>query len=442
MVLKKGATGGSASIMLYNVLWVDVETSSITIKFAATKFSKASVKPSCLTYSYELPSLSEVESWAMTLLQLAYEDSQIQKRFKVLINPFGGQGHAKNLFEKQSLPLLSAANCTIDVETTEYRGHAIEIAKNIDIDAYDAVICCSGDGVPSEVFNGLAKRDDAIKALRRIAVCQLPCGSGNAMCWNLAGTGDVSVATLSIIKSIRKPLDLVSITQGEERFLSFLTQSFGIIADVDLGTEELRWMGGYRFTVGLMHRLWKQTVYPCDIAVGVAVDNKETIRDHYRQGVGQDDDDDPSSETGGLPPLQFGTVDSQLPPDWQLIHHPNMGNFYAGNMAYVSAGADFFPASLPNDGLFDLVCINGTISRRSAMAVLLSVETGAHFKLPQVSYRKVVGYRIIPHKRVGVEEEYISIDGERVPFAPFQAEVHSGLGTVLAKGHLYQAPGV
>lgn len=59
-----------------------------------------------------------------------------------------------------------------------------------------------------------------------------------------------------------------------------------------------------------------------------------------------------------------------------------------------------------------------------------------------MSYRKVLGYRIVPHKRPGVVEEYISIDGERIPFEPFQAEVHAGLGTVLAKGHLYEAPGV
>ena len=48
----------------------------------------------------------------------------------------------------------------------------------------------------------------------------------------------------------------------------------------------------------------------------------------------------------------------------------------------------------------------------------------------------------MPHKREGVAEEYISIDGEKVPFEPFQAEVHEGLGTVLAKRHLYDAPGV
>jgi hypothetical protein len=69
----KGATGGSASILLYNVLWVDVGTSDVTIKFAAAKFAKLAVKPSSLSYSYDIPSRSEVENWAVTLLQAAYE---------------------------------------------------------------------------------------------------------------------------------------------------------------------------------------------------------------------------------------------------------------------------------------------------------------------------------------------------------------------------------
>lgn len=255
----------------------------------------------------------------------------------MLINPFGGQGNAKRLFEKRARPVLEAANCVLDVQTTEYHGHGVDIARELDITAHDAVICCSGDGVPSEVFNGLAKRPDALEALGRIAVCQLPCGSGNAMCWNLTGTDDVAAASLAIVKAMRKPLDLVSITQGDRRSLSFLSQSVGIIAEVDLGTEDLRWMGGFRFTVGLLQRLWKQAVYPCELAVKVALDDKEAIRDHYRHGHLRhqgDDTDKPAQHTGdGLPPLRFGTINSPLPKDWELVPHPNMGNFYAGNVS-------------------------------------------------------------------------------------------------------------
>lgn len=119
-----------------------------------------------------------------------------------------------------------------------------------------------------------------------------------------------------------------------------------------------------------------------------------------------------------------------------------MGNFYAGNMAWMSAAANFFPAACINDGLFDVICIDGTLPRAKALKVLLAVETGAHFEMEQVSYQKVVAYRIVPHRREGVDEEYISIDGERIEYAPFQAEVHTGLGRVLGSGGGYQAPGV
>jgi sphingosine kinase len=54
-------------------------------------------------------------------------------------------------------------------------------------------------------------------------------------------------------------------------------------------------------------------------------------------------------------------------------------------MAWMSAGANFFPASLPNDGMFDLVCVDATISRLQTMKMLMSVETGTHFELPHVS---------------------------------------------------------
>ena len=192
------------------------------------------------------------------------------------------------------------------------------------------MLCCSGDGIPHEVYNGLGKREDARTALKAIAVCQLPGGSGNAMCWNLTGTENASLATLEVIKSIRRPLDLISITQGNTRFLSFLSQSLGIIAECDLGTEDLRWMGDARFTYGFVSRIWKQTVYPCELAVKVAIDDKDMIRDHYRQGG---DEEAPSRQDfKGLPELQFGTIKDELPEGWELVPHPYMGNFYAGNV--------------------------------------------------------------------------------------------------------------
>ena len=36
------------------------------------------------------------------------------------------------------------------------------------------------------------------------------------------------------------PLDLVSISQSGKRYFSFLSQAYGIMADIDLGTEDMR----------------------------------------------------------------------------------------------------------------------------------------------------------------------------------------------------------
>jgi sphingosine kinase len=107
-------------------------------------------------------------------------------------------------------------------------------------------------------------------------------------------------------------------------------------------------------------------------------------------------------------------------------------------MAFMTADSNFFQATIPNDGYMDLICIDGDISRLTSIKMMLTVEKGGLFDMPLVSYHKILGYRIIPKNQ---EDEYISIDGERIPFQPFQAEVHRGLGTVLSKsGHFYEAP--
>lgn len=108
-------------------------------------------------------------------------------------------------------------------------------------------------------------------------------------------------------------------------------------------------------------------------------------------------------------------------------------------MSYMAADANFFPPALPNDGFMDLVCIDGNIARHAALDLMMAVENNKFYDKPLVGYRKILGYRIIPKQQ---ETGYISIDGERVPFEPFQAEIHRGLGTVLSRrGWAYEALG-
>ncbi len=439
------------AIPFYNILWADLTDLNIKISYAQPR-SKTVVRVASVNYPVENSNRPFAALWASRLLNHAYGDSQRRKRIKVLVNPVGGKGSAEKWFNQDIEPILTAARCEIDVERTQFQGHGMEIAEKLDIDAYDVIAACSGDGLCYEIFNGLGKKRDARRALSRIAVVQFPCGSGNAMSWNLNGTDSTSMAALAVVKGIRTPLDLVSITQGDRRILSFLSQSFGIVAESDLETDHLRWMGSARFTWGYLVRLLGKTVYPCDIAVKVDIGTKPQIRDHYRNelkylpplesGDGAKSSPSPAIPgDDGLPPLKYGTINDPLPSTWTLLPAPTLGTFWCGNMPFMAPSTNVFPASLPCDGLVDLVTIDGDIPRSAAIRSMLAAENNTFFDMQHVHYRKISGYRLIP--KLGRNGGSVSIDGERIPCEPWQAEVHRGLGMVLSRrGGVYEAKGV
>jgi hypothetical protein len=81
-------------------------------------------------------------------------------------------------------------------------------------------------------------------------------GSGNGLSVSLHGKErgfSIALGALNLVKGIPMPLDLCSISQkGQPRLISFLSTALGIMADLDLGTEHLRWMGDARFVTGLL----------------------------------------------------------------------------------------------------------------------------------------------------------------------------------------------
>lgn len=271
----------------------------------------------------------------------AYGTSKPRKRIFALVNPNSGPGGAVKKWKTEVKPLFDAARMEVDYVILKRGGEATEIVEALDLDKYDAIIPCSGDGTPHEVFNGLARRKDAKKALRNTVIGHIPCGSGNALSLNLYGTNKVDLAALAIVKGVELPIDLVSITQGPRRILSFLSQSVGIIAECDLGTENLRWMGSTRFEVGLVLRVAQRKCYPCDLAVKFEIEDKAAVKAHYKSHI--NDESQPSEnghsdeEQGELPALKYGTVQDDLPEGWELVPYDKLGNFYCGNVSATSS---------------------------------------------------------------------------------------------------------
>ena len=368
-----GSSRPELAIPFYNVLWAEVlredgQTPALVIDYAL-EAKNHQVRPRKLTYALATEGEGEgnallpetAESFAESLLARAYGPAQRRKRAKVLVNPHAGPGGAVKTWEQEVRPVFEAARMHIDATYTTQAGEAVGICQQLDRERYDVVVPCSGDGLPHEVFNGLGRRADARAALRQLAVAHIPCGSGNAMSCNLNGSFRPGPAALAIVKGVRTPLDMMSVTQGEgtedapvRRTLSFLSQSVGIVAESDLGTENMRWMGPHRFTVGVAQRIFSKKVYPCDVALKVAVPDKDAVRAHYRRekeaheanpGVRRESgaadasaDSVDSSEVDvseGLPPLRYGSINDKVPDDWEKLSLDKMGNFYCGNVSLV-----------------------------------------------------------------------------------------------------------
>lgn len=105
------------------------------------------------------------------------------------------------------------------------------------------------------------------------------------MSCNFYGIYWLILVVLVIIKGIFIFLDLVSIIQGEEWFVSFFSQVLGVIVDLDLGIEYLCWMGVVCFIVGFFMLVLQKKIYFCDIVVKVEIEYKESVKWYYWECV-------------------------------------------------------------------------------------------------------------------------------------------------------------
>jgi sphingosine kinase len=155
-------------------------------------------------------------------------------------------------------------------------------------------------------------------------------------------------------------VDAFSLTQNGKRTITFMSQALGLMADVDIGTEHLRWMGDARFLVGLMkgckrflisffellltwikHLVIQFRSCPIQLSVKVAEDDKKKIVQNFQTHHNENGKRIPTSpsppvaedvESGTLPPLRYSIDDTD---GWVTVDEPIL-YLYAGKGPYVS----------------------------------------------------------------------------------------------------------
>ncbi|CAG8544669.1 5931_t:CDS:2 [Paraglomus occultum] len=425
------AQSGIKSIPALNVLNVTLEDeNSIKIQVASPKGSnKLRVK----TIELVAADAEKAKEWVPLVNRAAYKDSKRGKRFKVIINPFSGTGKASETFHKEVKPLFEAAGCTWDITFTEKKNHAKEIAQTLALSMYDAIVAVSGDGIVHELINGLLSRPDAAEITTPIGC--IPGGSGNGISVSLTGNKygySASYSALGVIKGKPFKMDICSITQGNNRYFSFISQTYGIVADCDLGTEHLRWMGDLRFTWGALKCILQGKRYSCEIAVKIEQDNLQTIKESYRNSQQNSNAAGPPANdtiSGSIADTYGSVNDEKVPDDW-VTYNEDVWMIYAGKIPYVARDMCCFPCASPNDGLLDLMlAFKKNVSRTKAIKFMGLMETGKHIDAKEMIYCKVKAFRLTPKT---IANTYISVDGESEPVEPIQVEVHSQLITFLS----------
>ena len=236
------------------------------------------------------------------------------KRLLVIINPYAGTKNAQMVANRSILPMLQQAGVEYEVLLTSYAGHARELVRQEASDRWKGIVVISGDGLLYEVLNGLFDREDWREALECLSFGIVPAGSGNGLSRSLSylqrekfhlGTQDLSAAINCARGSVR-PMDLLYVETPMNGRLSFHSVFWGLVADIDIESEVLRWMGGIRFTIWALLKVIKSRRYrarvsyiPCD--PDFTEDTKQILDDiHHKDPEIVSNPDESSSEDSNI----------------------------------------------------------------------------------------------------------------------------------------------
>ncbi|XP_011605303.1 acylglycerol kinase, mitochondrial isoform X2 [Takifugu rubripes] len=139
------------------------------------------------------------------------------RKATVILNPAACNGKANNLFEKNAAPILHLAGVEITLVKTDYEGQAKKLMELLE--HTDILIVAGGDGTMQEVITGLLRRPDQEK-MSGIPIGFIPLGSTNSLSPSLHllndnKVKDITSATLSILRGVTVPLDVLQI-KGEK----------------------------------------------------------------------------------------------------------------------------------------------------------------------------------------------------------------------------------
>ena len=294
------------------------------------------------------------------------------KKTLLILNPVAGKGKGKKNFDAV-LSALSEKFKNLEVKTSEYPGHIVEISKMAVKDGCQRIISIGGDGTPFEVINGLYADG---KPGQEIELGMIPAGTGNSF---IRDFDNVSPGKWvgHVLEGKTRKVDMVEFTyfmQGKEvknYYINIL--GVGLIADIlKLTNEKLKFLGALGYSLAVLIRLFK------------GMNNRMTV-----------------------------TIDDQT---FELKNSA----LVISNSKFTGGEMKIAPMADTNDGKVDMIVFN-EVNRREILNIFANVFKGKHVNHPKV--------RTFSGAKMEIDadpQQLLTADGELLGETPMKLKVLPG----------------
>ena len=326
------------------------------------------------------------------------------RHFLVVVNPVGGKRQGKQIWKRYVEPMLKEAGIMVTLLITDRANHARDAMLELEADpavTFQACLCIGGDGIIFEVVNGIISREGGDVTLKGLPLVHIPGGTGNGLAKSVLFACSEACtplnATFVAIRGHTHALDIARInTCDDKSHISFLSLAWGLVSDVDILSESMRYLGETRLYVAALYFMIRRRYYSGRLRMKL-VDTSTPVPSAANLVLGAD--------------------------GWAVIESPFL-LVWSVQTSHMSIHSG--PGVRLDDGVFTVAIVQ-EMSRWEMLELLLSIDSGDHVNHPKVKLFKCTEYTLEPLTEQGI----YSLDGEVVPYGLLQAKVLPSAATVL-----------
>ncbi|MCF8429036.1 MAG: diacylglycerol kinase family lipid kinase [Bacteroidia bacterium] len=269
-----------------------------------------------------------------------------------LVNPFAGKGNALNT-ANNAIAVMHQNGYDTQLLVSKNTGDLANFVHQFKVNNISKIAVLGGDGTMHEVINAMMHEPEWLA----VPIMLFPCGTGNAFNYDLDCLTSKK-ATQLLLTGTDKLIDIAEVKTNNTSIWSFNIVGCGLVADINVLAERLRWLGAARYTIASLIKIIANPTIKAKITV-----NNE-------------------------------------------VHYNEYCFLFACNTRYTGKAMKMAPLAKLNDGLIDFLIVEKA-SRLKLLMLFPKVFSGKHMNSPIVKY--------VQSKQIKIETEtsqIVNIDGE------------------------------